>query len=309
MVLGMRGLVLTGLSLVLLLLAPAATAAPTISVLDSPEVVVANPPENMTQDNFNPDYPFSATVRVTNDGDASQVNTEAVMYTDPSVNGCPDDERAFPIHIILKTRELDPNEQIEIGGSADARDGGDAYWPLAISQEYRDATTNESVEIGGAEYGFCANVRVSGQDPSCEKPDQETCVVASDPFRAYVREENAAPEITEFSVPENPDPDQEVLLRADAEDADTEPRPDSLSFTWSGSGIEDTGRTVRHTFPSNGTYDVTVSVTDGFDTVERTAEIAVGAAGDDGGGTDPTPVPAALALAGLLAGALVGRRR
>lgn len=306
----MRGLALAGLSLLVLLLAPVATAAPTISVLDAPDVVVANPPGNMTQDNFNPDYTFSTAVRVTNDDDPSQVNPEAIVYTDPSVEGCPDDERAFTVSFIRKTRDLEPNAQIEIGGSDDPTVGGNAYWPMAISQEYRDPNAGESVEFGGDEHTFCTNVRVTGQDASCNKPDDQTCVVATDPFRAYVREDNAAPEITEFSVPENPEPGQTVLFEADAEDADTQPRPDSLSFTWTAGSFEDTGRTVQHAFPINDTYTVTLSVTDGFDTVERSVEVAVGDAGEEGpiGGDDRIPLPPALALIGLVAAALARRR-
>lgn len=308
----MRFPVVLGLAALALIagLAATASAAPSIDVLDAPDVVVANPSENMTQDNFNPDYVFSPEVRVTNDGNPSQVNTEVALYADPSTSGCPEDKTAYRVSFIVKTRELDGGESVRIGGSSSPQAGGDAYWPSAISRQYYDAKANETVEIGGHTYTMCAAVRVSGQDASCDKPEDQTCVVARDSFRSYVREENQAPEITEASVSkEEPDVGEQVLLEADATDADTQPREDDLTFTWSSKAFEATGRTARTSFPSPGEHTVRLTVSDGFDETVRRLTVDVQNPDDPGpGGTDDAPLGPAVALVGLVTAALAARR-
>jgi hypothetical protein len=294
-------------------LAGLATAAPTIDVLDSPDVTVANPPDSIQYDDkgnaeVNLDYRFSAEVRITNDGDPSQVNPEAIVYTNPDVEGCPQDERAFPAHLIVKTRKLEPNEQLRIGGAATPEAGGEAYWPMYVLQTYQDARTGNDVEIENGTYTLCPAVRVSGSDASCDKPEDQTCVVATDSFTTYIRRMNQAPEITSLEVSDEPvDPGDTVRFQADATDADTQPRPDDLVFRWSTTAFEDTGKTVTTSFPTEGEHTVALEVSDGFDTTTRNATIAVG---DVGGSEDTSlaPGPGALAMVAAL-GAVAWLRR
>lgn len=306
-----------GLCLVLLsTLAPAAAAQPTIEVVDAPDVVIANPSENMTGDNFNPDHVFTSTVRVTNDGDDRQITTDAIFYTDPSVDGCPRDERSFIVSFITKTRTLDPSEQITIGGAAHPSQArGDAYWPMAISQAYYSGATNETIRVDADTYTFCTNIRVTGDDPDCEKPRDQTCVLATDSFRAYVRRSNAVPEITTFDIGDTtPRPGQQIIFEAEATDADTEPSPDTLTYTWNLAGTEKTGKVVRHSFDVATTHRVTLTVTDGFDEVSRSTMINVttsrtgGQDGGDGGQAAPGPGLAVLAPVAMAA-LLLARRR
>lgn len=300
--------------LALVLLAPAGLAKPALEVLESPDVVVANPPENMTRENFNPDYVFSATVRVNNDDDARQINLEAIVYPDPSVEDCPRDKAAYPVSFIVKTRKLDAGGTATLGGAAHPQAGSDAeYWPLAVSKEYRNARTGQNQSIEEGEHTFCTNIRVTGEDPACDRPANRTCVIATESFRSYVRRSNAAPEITSFEISnEAPRPNQQVLFQADATDEDTKPREDTLRYTWILGGTERTGKTVRYAFGTAGSHNVTLEVTDGFDTVERTATIQVGQEGTNGpgdGGRDvPSLAPVALVVA-VLGAAWLRRRR
>lgn len=291
-----------------------ATATPSLTVLDADDVTIANPSETMTERNFSPKYVFSAEVRVTNDDQERSgaddtppaPAMEAWMYEDPAVEGCPEDERSFPVSPVRKSPNLEPREERRLGGATSHQDGDDAYWPLAVSDRYRDAETGEEIEIGDAEYTFCVLLRVSGNDPECDKPSTETCVIARDDFQTYVRAENQAPEITEFSISdENPDPGGTILLEGDAVDEDTQPQEDDLRFTWIINGHEETGRTVQYAFPTAETYTVTLEVTDGFDTVERSMEVQVGS--EDGGPLDETPLEPLFAL--LAAGAAAVLRR
>ncbi len=296
--------------LVLVVACVGALAGPSITVVDAPEVTVANPSGNMTQENFNPEYVFSSEVRVVNDWEESQVHLEAWVYADPSVRECPEDEDSFPVSFVRKTRTLDPGQEARFGGSTASGDGGDAYWPFAVSERYQNAETGEVVEIGDDTYTFCVLVRVTGSDAACDKPDNEACVVARAPFQTYVRGENQPPEITQFSISdENPEPGQEVLLQGDAVDEDTEPRPDDLFFTWRVNGAEHSGQTARHTFGQAGTYTVTLEVTDGFDTVTQSREVVVEGDGD-GVMPDEAPLPVFLVvLAALGAGWVSSARR
>ncbi len=285
-----------------------AAASPSITVVDAPEVTVANPSETMTQDNFNPDYTFSAEVRVVNDGDESQIHLEAWIVEDPSIEACDEDNEAYPVTFVRKTRTLDPGEEARFGGSASVGDGDDAYWPMAVSEAYGNAETGEEARFGGEEYTVCALVRVSGDDPSCDRAVDRSCVVAQAPFRVFVREENQPPEVTTFSISnEAPRPGQQVLLEADATDADDQPREDDLSFTWQLGAQQATGQTVRHAFPQ-GTHTVTLEVTDGFDTVTETMEVTVGEDGD-AGPLDEAPLGPLLGVLALGAAAALGRAR
>jgi hypothetical protein len=294
-------------------LAGLATAAPTIDVLDSPDVVVANPPDSIQYDDkgnaeVNLDYRFSAEVRITNDGDPSQVNPRALIYTDSGVEGCPEDERAFPVDLIIPTRGLDANEQIRLGGAASPDAGGDAYWPMYVLQTYQDAQTGDEIEVGDDTYTMCTVIEVTGSDESCDKPDDQVCRVAKDSFTTYVRRTNQAPEITSLEVSDEPvDPGDTVRFQADATDADTQPRPDDLVFRWSTTAFEDTGKTVTTSFPTEGEHTVALEVSDGFDTTTRNATIAVG---DVGGSEDTSlaPGPGALAMVAAL-GAVAWLRR
>lgn len=300
------------LAATLLVLGPLGPAAakPSVQVLESPDVVVANPPENMTQDNFNPDYVFSAKIRIDNDDNEREINAETIIYPDPEVSGCPRDKQAFPVSFVVKNRKIDPGQTLTLGGAAHPQDGSaDEYWPMAVSKTYRDGRTGQKVEIEAGEHTFCASLRVTGEDPACDKPANRTCVISPEPFSAYVRRENSVPEITEFSISEDePRSGQEVLFQAKATDADTEPRPDNLRFTWELGQAEKTGKVVRHAFTIQGTHDVKLTVSDGFDTVERTATVTVPSPGEDGGSQD-APGPGLLAVVPVVLTALALRRR
>jgi hypothetical protein len=301
-------------------LVPAAAAQPQLEVVDSPDVVVANDPETMADDpetderEFNPEYVFSATVRANNDGDQRRVQAEGIVYADQDVEDeCPQDQQAFPVAFVFKQLNLTAGEQVRFGGSTDKSQAqGEAYWPMALSQTYHNAQTGQNVSIEEGEHTFCAALRATGEDPACDRPDDETCVIARAPFTSYVRRTNQAPHITSMSVsPDNPRPGQRALFEAQAIDNSTQPRPDELSFTWRFDRGTQQGANVQQSFPDDGVYEATLAVSDGFDTVERTLRVPVGNAtlDEDGSGTNDSPSLAVASIVAALAGGTVVARR
>lgn len=295
-----------------------AQAEPQLDVLDSPEVVVANDPESMSDDpeteerEFNPQYVFSATVRVVNDDTQRNLQAEAIVYPDQDVEEeCPRDRQAFPVAFVFKRLNLSAGEQRRFGGSADRESAqGDAYWPMALSRAYRDAKTGEEVQIEEGEHTFCTAVRTTGDDPACDRQANRTCVLATAPFQTYVRRHNEAPHITSVRAnPENPRPGQSTLLEAEAVDNSTEPREDSLSYTWHLDGETKQGPTVQHSFPTEAVHEVRVEVTDGFDTTERTHKVPVGDVTVDEGDPQTSPVAGWVASIVLLAAVALLRER
>ena len=161
------------------------------------------------------------------------------------------------------------------------------------------------------EHGFCVLAVVTGNDPSCDAPETSTCTLAAAPFRAWVRNSNAPPVFEAIEiVPEAPLVGEEVLLRARVSDRDRAPRADTLTVTWEVAGKELTGSTVRHRFNVGGFHDITVSVSDGFETISETRRIEA-----SGPPIDPpdavgngAPLAPWLALLALALGARVRRR-
>lgn len=298
---------------------PWAAAQPDLTVTDAPSVVVANDPETMSDDpeteerEFNPDYVFSVEVRIVNDGDERTVRPEAIIYADPDTDGCPQ-EQAFFLPFVQKRVELAPDERAHVGGSTDAQTANSdpqGYWPMALSEVYRDAQTGQNVSIEEGDNAFCTTLRTTGEDPACDKPTDETCIIATAPFESYVRIGNEAPAITSLTVnPENPRPGQRTLLSAEAIDNSSRPHEDDLTYTWSIEGETKRGANVQHTFPSQGVQEVRLEVTDGFDTTERTVQVPVGDVPvDDGDGPLDSPGPGAVASLLLLALLAALRRR
>lgn len=298
---------------VFIMLAVGALAAPSITVVGSPEVVVANPPENFSQDGWNPEYVFSAAFRVANDDVDRRVNAFSIAYADPEVEGCPqdEDEPTWMVMSIWKQRNMEAGETRVFGGETGTQEGqGDAFWPMAVPQAFQDGSTGEEHTFEDEVYTFCGVVLIGSDDPDCDEPSfGDFCVADTDTYRAFVRHENQPPEVTTFSIgDENPRPGQEVLLQGDGEDADDEPRPDDLLFTWRIDGAEHTGQTARHTFGPAGSYTVTLEVTDGFDTVTESREVVVEGQGD-GLMPEETPLPGVLALLGVVAAVGLSRPR
>lgn len=283
-----------------------------LQLLEAPSVIVANDPANMTAQNPDPDHPFSAQVRVTNDGTERRVTLFAISYMDRSIQGCPEHDSAIVVSMVTKNLALDPNEQRTLGGSAAHESGqSEAFWPMAVSRAYHDPRTNETKTFEQGEHAFCITVRVSSNDPACDAPEGQTCTLARDDWRAFVRHTNQAPVIEQASAtPAEPRAGQQVVLRAQARDADTVPSPDTLIYTWDLGREEKTGSVVQHTFHTGGEQSVTLRVSDGFDTVERTLTLQVGGSGSTDGDRSPSPGPGAMAavLAGFLV-ALAAQRR
>ncbi|MDX1612422.1 MAG: PKD domain-containing protein, partial [Candidatus Thermoplasmatota archaeon] len=188
---------------------------------------------------------------------------------------------------------------------------GQAYWPMEVLQRY--PSPNGEVPYEEGEHGFCVIVLVTGSDPACDKPADQVCTIAKAPFRSYVRHGNQAPWITKVQVsPETPRPGQEVLLRAQAQDNDTEPRPDRLTYTWDLGPEDATGPVIRHTWNTPGTKEVELQVTDGFEVVNQTVEITVAGDGEAPPSPGPgngTPLPGAWLVLPLIGLAALGSRR
>lgn len=307
--------------LVLALLAgtgvPAVAGQPQLDVLDAPEVVVANDPETMADDpeteqrEFNPDYVFSASARVTNDGTQRDVQAEAIVYASQGVGEeCPQDRQAFPVSFVFKRLNLSAQERLQFGGEADRQGAeGEAYWPMAVAQTYHNARTGQNVSIDEGTHTFCTALRTTGEDPACDRQANRTCVIATAPFQSYVRRENEVPHITSMRAdPADPEPGQPVLLEAEAIDNSTEPREDALSFTWNVDGETKRGPSVQHSFPTERVYEVELVVSDGFDEVNRTLRIGVGEATVDEE-TNGSPAPGWVASLVVLVGLAAARRR
>lgn len=299
--------------------APVGLAEPSIEIVDEPDVIVANPPETMADDpdteqqEFDPIYVFSTKIKVTNDGEQRTVWPEVILYVDQDIqNECPRDESEEAIlpPFVRKRLNMSAGEQVVVGGATDRQTADDeAYWPMAIPQKYYSPREGGNVTIDEGMHTLCGTLRTTGDDPACDRSANRTCVVATKPFQSYVREENQAPHVTSISAnPENPDPGDRVLLQAEAVDNSTEPREDTLSYTWIVDGEEVDGASIQHRFASEGVHEVTVEVTDGFDTVNRTAKVPVGNVTIDDGTAD-APGVGALASVAVLAGLALARRR
>lgn len=296
---------------VLLIAAPTSAQSVTIDLIETPDVVVANEPEETFE---SPSYPFTATVRVTNGEERKNVSLQAITYIDKDVDGCPQEGTDHPpprIFLVRKQVDLAAGESRTIGGSANpeiASEEPDRYWPLVVSKTYRDRDgTNVSYEEG--EHSFC--VVAIDVDRAEECPSLRECTLDRAAFEAYVRRNNAPPAITEVDVrPDNPRVGQSTVLSAEAVDNSTTPRQDPLSYTWVIRGERLSGSTVQHAFASQGFQEVRLEVSDGFDTVNRTIEIPVGdvsrPSDDDG---SPVPAPTGVAVVAVLAGLAVARRR
>lgn len=307
--------------LVLALLAgmgvPAVAGQPQLDILDAPEVVVANDPKTMADDpeteqrEFNPNYVFSASARVTNDDTQRTVRAESIIYVDQGIGeNCPQDRQAFPVGFIFPRLNLSAQEQMQFGGEAH-RQGAEAeeYWPMAVSRTYHDARTGQNVSIEEGTHTFCAALRTTGEDPACDRQANRTCVLATAPFQSYVRRENAAPHITSMQAnPSNPQPGEPVLLEAQAVDNSTEPREDSLSYAWHLGGQTKRGPSVQHSFGSERVHEVKVVVSDGFDEVNRTLKIGVGEATVDEE-TNGSPAVGWVASLAVVVAVAVARRR
>jgi hypothetical protein len=299
---------------------PLATAKPSLEIVDEPEVVVANPPETMADDpnteqqEFNPTYVFSAQVKVTNDGDQRTLWPEMIFYVNQDIeNECPRDrnEEVISPPFVRKRLNMSAGEQVLVGGSTDRQSAeGEIYWPMAIPQKYYSPRAGENVTIDEGMHTLCGTLRTTGEDPACDRSSNRTCVIATKPFQTYVREENQPPHVTSISFePDNPDPGDTVRLQASGIDNSTEPREDTLSYTWHLNGTEKRGATVQHAFGYEGVHEVRVEVSDGFDRANRTVKVPVGNVTVATGTTADTPGPGAIVALACLAGLAVARRR
>lgn len=285
------------LALALMLAAPSA-AQVTVDLLETPDVIVANEPE----DTFNnPDYVFTVTARVSNGEQAYNVSMHAITYIDQDVEGCPTEGTDHPpprVFLLQKRLDMPPQSSFTVGGSTDpqtANQDPKSYWPLAVSKTYRDRGGN-NVSYAEGEHSFC--IVAVDIDCAAEQRPLRECALDRQAFRSYVRRTNEPPAITELEVrPEHPRPGQTVLLSAEAIDNSTKPRQDSLSFTWTVRGETSHGSSTQASFPTHGFHEVDLEVTDGFDTVNRTVEVPVGnVSTSDDGDTDGVPAPGWVAL-------------
>lgn len=313
-------LLLAVLGLVLMPWLPAVSAQPQVEVLEAPDVVVANDPETMSDDpeteerEFNPEYLFSTQIRVTNDGTQRNAWPHTILYVEQDVeDGCPQDERRKVIRtdFVQLRFNLSADEQVVAGGETDRREAeAKEYWPMAIPKKYYSPRERGNVSVDEGPHTFCVVLRTSGEDPSCDRPSNRTCVVAKTPFESYVRRDNEAPVIEEVSVrPENPRPGQTTLFEARASDASTQPREDTLSYTWTLAGDTQRGPTIQHAFETEQVHEVELAVSDGFDTVNRTVEVPVGEATVDEEDPQTSPVPGAIASLLVLGASALLRRR
>lgn len=297
----------------------AVVAQPRAEIVNGPEVIVANDPETMRDDpnteeqEFNPEYLFSVQVRVSNDDDTQRlVYPQTIFYVDQDVDdACPeDDDRVIQANFVRKRLNMSAGQQVLVGDETDRRVAEDEeYWPMAIPEEYYDPVAEQNVEVDEGAHTLCTVLRITGDDPACDRPDNRTCVVDKTPFESYVRLDNEPPHITETRAnPEDPRPGQTVRFQAQAVDNSTEPREDTLSYVWHLDGETKRGPNVQHSFGAEQVYEVELEVTDGFDTVNRTVEIGVGEATVDDG-TEEAPALPAFATLALLAAIAVVRRR
>lgn len=137
------------------------------------------------------------------------------------------------------------------------------------------------------------------------------------------RAQNAPPSGAFTWTPETPRATEDVTFTATGEDADGDP----LTFAWDfghynvSGRAKATGSTATHAFYPDGTYVVTLTISDGFADTVVTRDVRVtlpqGAQPDDGGsGPAPVtqsdgrwlPVPFILAPLAMLAAALLRRR-
>lgn len=288
----------------------AAAQGVTVQILDHPDVMVTTDYEGETY--TSPRYPFSIRAQVTNGDTDRSLSILAITYLDPSVQGCPE-QRGDVDWVTLgpvKNRQLEAGDSVTVGGASRPDAGGpDAFWRLEVFDHYPDQAGGERNYSTGR-HSFCVVAQVSEDDPACDQP--RACWLGKDSFRAYVRPTNQAPWLQEVEiVPEDPEPGQELLFRATATDNDTEPREDQLSFAWRLGPDRAQGPVVRHAFNTPGEKRVTLTVTDGFETVTWETNLTVAGAGvgqDDG--TDDAPGPVlGLALVALAGAAGLARRR
>lgn len=291
----------------------AAAQGMTVQILDRPDVMVTTDYEG--EEYTSPRYFFSVQAEISNGDSERAVNLMAITYLDPSVEGCPE-QRGDVGWVTLgpvKNRNMGPGDSITVGGAARADQGSpDEFWRMEVFDHYPDQAGGEQNYSTG-EHTFCVVAQVSEDDPDCDQP--RACWLGKDSFRAYVRPTNEAPWLQEVEIiPENPRPGDEILFRATASDNDTEPREDQLTYSWRMGPDRANGPVVRHTYNTPGEKKVTLTVTDGFETVTWEENVTVagqGVADGDDGTVDGAPGPGVglvvLSLAGLAA--VLARRR
>lgn len=296
---------------VLLVAVPASAQSATLDLIETPDVVVANEAGEAFE---SPSYPFTATVRLTNGEERKNISLQAITYIDKSVDGCPQEGTDHPpprIYLVRKQFDLNAGESRTIGGSTNpevASQEPDRYWPLVVSKTYKDRDGN-NISYEEGEHSFC--IVAIDVDRAQECPSLRECTLDRAAFEAYVRRNNQAPAITDLSFrPDNPRVGQSTVLSAEAVDNSTTPRQDTLSYTWVIRGERLSGSTVQHAFDSQGFQEVRLEVSDGFDTVNRTVEVPVGNVSRPSEDTSSdVPAPGAVAVAAVLAGLAVVRRR
>ena len=103
--------------------------------------------------------------------------------------------------------------------------------------------------------------RFSGTD-SFTYTVQDNDAQSSEPAEVKVTVENAVAEISKIQIPENITEGDEVTIRAIASDAGN----DELTYSWTidGEELTENNPQINYTFPDNGTYTGSVTVTDTY---------------------------------------------
>lgn len=244
--------------------------------------------------------PFEVSVELHNKGAARVVYLFAALYEgDPA--GSPCGAATDP-----RFRTYTPLYQARIELVANER----RAWP-AERDRWQHVYQAEDVEPAPTTDEFCVFVAQDAAPPHLEWLDFES-------LRMLTRGTNAAP-VGDFTwAPASPRAAEDVAFSATGADAEDDP----LTFAWDFGHANASGRAraegavAYHPFYPDGTFTVTLTVSDGFNaTVVRrdvtvvpetgavTPTVAVGGAGDD-----ETPVPPILALAAAGAAALLRRR-
>lgn len=265
--------------LVALVVVPIASAAVTVSHIEVPPRTAAG-------------KPFGVSVVLDNDGPARDVHLFGALYTrddgqapcGPATGGS---FRTFT-HIVQETVHLAANAE-----TTHPREG--QRWLHRYETEHAGASPSDEE--------FCVFVAAATGGPVIQYEAYAATLLS-------VRARNAAPQPS-FSVdPVRPEVGRDAMFRATAVDADGDP----ISFAWDFGRFDASGRavgegeTASHAFYPEGDHVVTLTASDGIDSVPLARTITVMPASAEEDGRSSIPSASWLVFASAVVAHLLRRR-
>lgn len=229
------------------------------------------------------EQPFSANVTVQNRGGPVTLDLLAALYSPGATDCGPATDPSFRgfTHLVQERLDLAPGE-------------------TRVIADWRNAYGQERVEAKPREMTWCVFAARS-DGTRLDYLDVEVVALSA-------RGENARPTASFSWSPERPRVAEDVRFVARGQDADGDP----VTFAWDFGRFDASGRAraegevATHAFYPEGTYTVTLTASDGLETMTmgQVLDVATGAAAPPEDEERPTPAPLALTLAAVASASL-----